>query len=110
MIVLGDDLNREGLIDILKRVVKMYEEVFEGMIYLNEEIVEMFGIIFEEEDCILENYKNMVVVKDILIYSYCEYYLVFMYNMKVIVIYKLKDKIIGFSKIVRIVDMVGRRF
>lgn len=109
LIALGDDPNREGLIDTPKRVAKMYEEVFEGMTHSNEEIAEMFGTTFEEEDCTSENYKNMVVVKDIPIHSYCEHHLALMYNMKVTVIYKPKDKIIGLSKIARISDMVGRR-
>ena len=39
---LGDDPNREGLVDTPKRVAKMYQEVFEGMCYTNEEIAKMF--------------------------------------------------------------------
>ena len=40
---LGDNPEREGLIDTPKRVAKMYEEVFEGMNYTNEEIADMFN-------------------------------------------------------------------
>ena len=43
---LGDDPEREGLKDTPKRVAKMYEEVFEGMNYTNEEIAEMFNKTF----------------------------------------------------------------
>lgn len=109
LIALGDDPNREGLIDTPKRVSKMYEEVFAGMNYSNEEIAEMFGTTFENEDTIAETHSNMVAVKDIPIHSYCEHHLALMYNMKVSVVYIPQDKIIGLSKISRIADMVGRR-
>ncbi|OOM80687.1 GTP cyclohydrolase I FolE [Clostridium sp. BL-8] len=110
LIALGDDPNREGLLDTPKRVAKMYEEVFEGMTHTNEEIAKMFGTTFENEDTISEiNNNNMVVVKDIPIHSYCEHHLALMYNMKVSVVYIPKEKIIGLSKISRIADMVGRR-
>ena len=45
---LGDDPEREGLIDTPKRVAKMYQEVFEGMRYTNDEIAEMFDKCFED--------------------------------------------------------------
>lgn len=108
IIALGDDPNREGLLDTPKRVSKMYEEVFEGMTLSNEEIAQMFGTTFENED-FSETHKNMVVVRDIPIHSYCEHHLALMYNMKVTVVYLPKEKIIGLSKISRIADMVGRR-
>ena len=56
-----------------------------------------------------EVHKNMVVVRDIPINSYCEHHLALMYNMEVTVVYRPKEKIIGLSKIARIADMVGRR-
>lgn len=109
LVALGDDPNREGLLDTPKRVSKMYEEVFEGMTLTNEEIAEMFGTTFENEEFISDTYNNMVVVKDIPIHSYCEHHLALMYNMKVTVVYIPGEKIIGLSKISRIADMVGRR-
>ena len=48
LVALGDDPNREGLIDTPKRVAQMYEEVFEGMNYTNEEIAHMFDKTFSE--------------------------------------------------------------
>lgn len=90
---LGDNPEREGLIDTPKRVAKMYEEVFEGMNYTNEEIADMFNKTFaldrlEEEfenvECKSQNgNSDMVVVKDIDIFSYCEHHLALMYDMKV---------------------------
>lgn len=106
---LGDDPEREGLKETPQRVAKMFQEVFEGMQYSNEEIAEMFGKTFEEEDFAHEQYKNMVIVKDIPIFSYCEHHLALMYNMKVTVAYIPKNKVLGLSKIARIADMVGRR-
>lgn len=109
LIALGDNPDREGLIDTPKRVAKMYEEVFKGMTYSNDEIAEMFKTTFEEEECTSEVHKNMVVVRDIPINSYCEHHLALMYNMKVNVVYIPQNKIIGLSKIARIADMVARR-
>ncbi|MDD7795310.1 GTP cyclohydrolase I FolE [Clostridium sp. 'White wine YQ'] len=109
LIALGDNPDREGLKDTPKRVAKMFEEVFEGMLYSNEEIAEKFGVTFEEEDFALEKHKNMVIVKDIPIFSYCEHHIALMYNMKVSVGYIPNEKVIGLSKIARIAEMVGKR-
>lgn len=101
---IGDDPNREGLVDTPKRVAKMYDEVFEGMRYTNEEVAEMFNKCFTEPDA-----KDLVLVKDIDAFSYCEHHLALMYNMKVHVAYVPDGKVIGLSKIARIVDMVSKR-
>ena len=105
---LGDDPEREGLKDTPKRVAKMYEEVFEGMNYSNDDIVKMFDKTFEEEDYYNDS-KDMVVVKDIEIFSYCEHHMALMYDMKVTVAYIPNGKVIGLSKIARIAEMVGKR-
>lgn len=109
LIALGEDPDREGLIDTPKRVSKMYEEVFKGMCYTNDEIAEMFNSTFEDDLSIGEGASDMVLMKDIEIFSYCEHHLALMYNMKVAVAYIPNKKIIGLSKIARIADMVGRR-
>lgn len=108
LIALGDNPDREGLKDTPKRVAKMYEEVFEGMKYSNEEIAEMFNTSFEDEDYV-EKSNNMVVIKDIPVFSYCEHHLALMYNMNVSVVYIPNKKIIGLSKVARIADMVAKR-
>lgn len=108
LIALGDDPSREGLKDTPKRVAKMYEEVFEGMKYTNEEIADMFKTMFEEEDY-FEKSNNMIVIKDIPIFSYCEHHLALMYNMNVSVVYIPNEKIIGLSKVARIADMAAKR-
>ncbi|MCI8507741.1 MAG: GTP cyclohydrolase I FolE [Lachnospiraceae bacterium] len=106
LIALGDDPDREGIKDTPERVARMYAEVFEGMNYTNDEIAEMFSKNF---DIPSGNDKDMVVVKDIEIFSYCEHHLALMYDMKVSVAYIPKGKVIGLSKIARIADMVAKR-
>ena len=108
LIALGDDPDREGLLDTPKRVAKMYEEVFEGMNYSNAEIADMFNKTFDE-DYYDENSQDLVFVKDIEVFSYCEHHLALMYDMKVSVAYIPNGKVIGLSKIARIADMVAKR-
>ena len=109
LIALGDDPSREGLKGTPERVAKMYEEVFAGMCYSNDEIAEMFNTTFEDDLVVEEGSRDMVIMKDIQIFSHCEHHLALMYNMKVSVAYVPTKKIIGLSKIARIADMVGRR-
>ena len=108
---LGDDPDREGLKETPDRVARMYEEVFEGMKYSNDEIAAMFDKTFAEDvdDEGTSRYGDMVVVKDIDIFSYCEHHIALMYDMKVTVAYVPKGRVIGLSKIARIADMVGKR-
>lgn len=74
--MIGDDLNCEGVFDILKCVVKMYVEVFLGMYEdLKEYLYKVFG----------EDYEEFVLVKDILFYLMCEYYLVLFYGVVYVV-------------------------
>jgi GTP cyclohydrolase I len=108
LVALGDDPDREGLKDTPRRVAKMYEEVFAGMQYTNHEIAQMFDKTFPEETQ-KEGAKNVVVMKDIDLFSYCEHHMALMYDMKATVAYVPKGKVIGLSKIARICDMVGRR-
>lgn len=107
LIALGDDPDREGLIETPKRVANMYAEIFQGMNYTNDEIVDMYNKSFEVSD-ILDS-QDMVIVKDIEIFSCCEHHLALMYDMSVTVAYIPKDRVIGLSKIARICDMVGKR-
>ena len=100
LVALGDDPDREGLKETPARVAKMYEEVFEGMNYSNHEIAQMFNKTFQDKMDFEEAGNDMVMVKDIEIFSYCEHHLALMYDMKVSVAY---------SKIARIADMVGKR-
>ncbi len=83
----------------------MYAEVFAGMNYTNKQIAEMFNKTFDD-DLDFAN-QEVIVVKDIDIFSYCEHHLALMYDMKVTVAYIPNDKVIGLSKIARIADMAS---
>ena len=106
LIALGDDPEREGLKETPERVANMYEEIFEGMNYTNREIADMFCKTFELPDS--EN-DDMVIVKDIEVFSHCEHHLALMYDMKVTVAYIPDGKVLGLSKIARIGQMAAKR-
>jgi GTP cyclohydrolase I len=109
LIAIGENPDREGLKDTPKRVAKMYAEVFEGIGYTNDQIETKLNTTFDEDLDIVADSKDMVVMKDIELFSYCEHHLALMYNMKATVAYIPKDRVIGLSKIARIVDMVSKR-
>lgn len=105
---LGEDVQREGLIDTPKRVVGYWEELLQGSQYSNEQIAKMF-----DKKFIVPN--NPLVVKQVKnVFSHCEHHLALMYNMTVTVAYLPQQttkgyKVIGLSKIPRIVDMCCKR-
>lgn len=100
---IGDDPEREGLKGTPDRVARMYEEIFEGMRFTNDEIAGMFNTCFTADS------NDLVVVKNIPIFSYCEHHMALMYNMTVSVGYIPDGKVIGLSKVSRIAEMVGKR-
>lgn len=109
LLAFGEDTDREGLKDTPHRVAGYWEELLEGQKYSNKEIAEMFGKCFEVPN-------NSLVVKEIKnVFSHCEHHLALMYNMTVIVAYiptitkNKKYKVIGLSKIPRIVEMCAKR-
>jgi GTP cyclohydrolase I len=101
---IGEDPDREGLRETPDRVARMYSEIFEGIGYTNDEIANMFNKTFGAP---INN--DMVLVKDIEIFSYCEHHMALMYDMNVAVAYIPRGRVIGLSKIARIADMVGKR-
>ena len=107
ILALGDDPNREGLIDTPKRAAQMYLGQFEGMNYTNDELVEMFDKSFDGD--YLTDSKNIVIMKDIDIFSHCEHHLALMYDMTVDIAYIPNGRVIGLSKLARIADMVAKR-
>lgn len=106
--LIGEDPNREGLIETPKRCVNMLKEVLEGTRYTNQEIAKMFDKCFTE-DCESTKNSEMVIMRDIPIFSFCEHHLALMYNMNVTIAYIPKGKVLGLSKMARIADMVGKR-
>ncbi len=109
LLALGDDPDREGLKETPDRVARMYEEMFEGMNYTNHEIARMFDKSFGDETLDGEEKRDMVLVKDIPVFSYCEHHMALMYDMKISVAYLPKDRVLGLSKIARICDMAAKR-
>ncbi|MVB12039.1 GTP cyclohydrolase 1 [Caprobacter fermentans] len=109
LLALGENPEREGLLETPARVAKMCEERFEGINYTNDEIAGMFHKTFEDDLYTPENNNDLVVVRDIEIFSCCEHHLALMYNMMATVAYIPNGKVLGLSKIVRIADMVSKR-
>jgi GTP cyclohydrolase IA len=97
---IGDDPNREGLLDTPKRVARMYEEVFRG---LNEDPREHFQTIFGED------HEELVLVKDIPFYSMCEHHLVPFFGKAHVAYIPKGGKVTGLSKLARAVEAVSRR-
>jgi len=97
---IGENPEREGLIDTPERVAKAYEFLTKG--YHQDANSILNGAIFEEK------YDEMVIVKDIDFYSMCEHHMLPFFG-KVHVAYIPKGKIVGLSKIPRLVDMYARR-
>ncbi len=101
---IGEDPDREGLVETPDRVARMYAEIFGVISYSNDEIAEMFNKSFEAPVS-----DDMVLVKDIEIFSYCEHHMALMYDMNVAVAYIPRGRVIGPSTRARIADMVGKR-
>ena len=97
----GDDITREGLRDTPKRVVKSYKELFSGY---EQDAEEELGRTFEE----VAGYDDIVLVKDIPFFSHCEHHMVPIIG-KAHVAYLPDGKVLGLSKIARVVEIYGRR-
>lgn len=106
---LGEDLDRPGLIETPKRVAGYWQELAEGINYTNKEIAEMFNKDFEV------GYDPIVTIYQDNIYSHCEHHLALMFDGSAIIGYipvKNPDgtfKVLGLSKLYRIVDMCSKR-
>ena len=109
----GEDINREGLLDTPKRVAKMYDEVFGGYQIDPHELLERTfaedaGIEEADEDGCVNYLQGMVIVRDIKFYSHCEHHMVPFFGT-VHVGYIPNKKVVGISKIARVVDAYARR-
>lgn len=98
---IGDDPSREGLIDTPKRVVKAYKEFFLGYNSNPEEILERT---FEE----VGGYDDIVLLKDMRLESHCEHHMV-PFIGKAHIAYLPDKKVIGISKIARLLDIFAKR-
>lgn len=97
----GDDPEREGLIETPKRVVKSYEEFYEGY---GQDPEAILSKVFSE----IEGYDEIVLVKDIPLQSHCEHHMVPIIG-KAHVAYLPDQRVVGLSKLARVVDMFGKR-
>ena len=97
----GDDPTREGLRDTPERVARAFEDWFSGY---NEDPEEFLTRTFEE----VEGYDDMVVLKDIRFESHCEHHLAPIIG-KVHIGYLPDNKVVGISKLSRVVDTFARR-
>ncbi|NBS34619.1 MAG: GTP cyclohydrolase I FolE [Methylocystaceae bacterium] len=97
----GDNPDREGLLDTPKRVVKAYEEYFQGY---KQNVEDLLGRVFSE----VENYNDIVLVRDINFTSHCEHH-VAPFLGKAHIAYYPSDGVIGLSKLARLVDAFAQR-
>ncbi|WP_347549841.1 GTP cyclohydrolase I FolE [Pseudalkalibacillus hwajinpoensis] len=97
---IGEDPEREGLLDTPKRVARMYEEIFQG---LHQNPEEHFQTIFGED------HEELVLVKDIPFYSTCEHHLVPFFGKAHVAYIPKGGKVTGLSKLARAVESVTKR-
>ncbi len=97
---IGEDLNREGLLDTPKRVAKMYDEIFSGYKMDPEAILKTT---FNDEE-----HQEMVIVKDIPFYSHCEHHMVPFFGLAHVA-YIPNGGVVGISKLARLVDCYAKR-
>lgn len=97
----GDDPTREGLLDTPKRVAKSYAEFFKGY---EEDPVEILSRTFEET----EGYDEMILLRDIRLESHCEHHMVPITG-KAHVAYLPGKRVVGISKLARVVDAYAKR-
>ena len=97
----GDDPTREGLLETPNRVVKSYQDFFSGY---DEDPREILSKKFRE----VEGYDEMIVLKDIRLESHCEHHMV-PFIGKAHVGYLPNNKIVGLSKLARVVELFSKR-
>lgn len=97
----GDDPAREGLLDTPRRVIEAYEEYFEGYTQNPDDIL---ARTFEE----VENYDEMVLLKNMRLESHCEHHMAPIIG-RAHVAYLPDKKVVGISKIARLVDVYSKR-
>lgn len=97
---IGDDPDREGLLETPKRVASMYAEIFDG---LHRDPADNIKIFHEDYN------DGMVMVKDIPLYSMCEHHLLPFMGVAHVVYLPRNGNVLGLSKIARIVDTISKR-
>lgn len=100
LLAVGEDPDREGLLETPKRVANMYEEIFAGLTEDPKQHIKLFNEQSNDE---------MVIVKDIPFYSMCEHHLLPFFGKAHIGYIPSDNKIIGLSKLTRIVDNFAKK-
>jgi len=98
---IGEDPNRDGLLETPKRVIKAYEELFEGYKQNPKDVFKTF----EDER---EQFGGLVYLKDIEFYSFCEHHMLPFYGTAFIA-YIPRGPVIGVSKLARLLDIFSKR-
>ncbi|MGE5590357.1 MAG: GTP cyclohydrolase I FolE [Bacillota bacterium] len=96
----GEDPDREGLRETPRRVADMYDEIFAG---LHKDPGEPLSVVFKEE------HDEMIIVKDIPVYSMCEHHLLPFFGQAHVAYIPRNGKITGLSKLARLVDLAAKR-
>lgn len=97
---IGDNPEREGLVDTPARVARMYQEIFCGM---NEDPKQHLQVLFTED------HEEMVLIKDISFYSMCEHHLLPFFGKAHVAYIPRKGRITGLSKLARTVETIAKR-
>ena len=97
----GDDPDREGLVDTPRRMVKAWEDLFRGY---HLSAAEELGTVFEE----VGGYGDVVLVRDIPFFSHCEHHIVPIMG-KAHIAYYPREGVVGLSKLARVVEIYARR-
>lgn len=97
--LVGEDVEREGLLETPARVTRMYEEIFAGY---SVDPRDVLGVTFDEQ------HEELVIVRDIVYYSQCEHHMAPFFG-KAHIGYIPSGKIAGLSKLARLVEAVTRR-
>ena len=97
----GDDPSRQGLIDTPRRVARAYESFFSGY---EEDPVQLLSQTFDE----IDDYDEMVLLRDIRLESHCEHHMVPFIGVAHVA-YLPRHKVVGISKLARVVDAYSRR-
>jgi GTP cyclohydrolase I len=97
---IGDDPDRSGLFETPDRVANMYEEIFAGMYIKPESLLKTF---YEDK------HQEMIIVKDIPLYSICEHHLLPFIGIAHVCYIPREGKILGLSKIARVVDILSKK-
>lgn len=99
--LIGEDTSREGILETPRRVVKMWAEIFKGYSQKPEDVMTTFAA---------DGYDQIILLKDIELYSMCEHHMLpFHGKAHIAYIPDPKGKIVGISKLARLLDVYAKR-